>query len=64
MRCKKCHRELTDQTSKERGYGPICYAKREQDSLEQIELNFNPLFLPGLSMIEKHEIVNRVLGLK
>lgn len=64
MRCKKCHRELTDQTSRERGYGPICYAKREQETLEQMQLDFNPLFPPGMPMLEKQKIVNRVLEFK
>ncbi len=64
MRCKKCHREITDQTSKERGYGPICFIKHQQDVLQQLELDFNPLFAPGISALEKHAIVNRVLGLK
>jgi hypothetical protein len=64
MRCKRCNRALTDQTSKERGYGPICYVKRQHGVLEQLELDFNPLFAPGISALEKHAIVNRVLGLK
>jgi hypothetical protein len=64
MRCKKCHRELTDQTSKERGYGPICYAKHQQESVKQMELDFNPLFPPGLSALEKQKIVNQVLNFK
>jgi hypothetical protein len=63
MRCKKCHRELTDQTSKERGYGPICYAKRETDSI-QMELDFDPLFPPGMPALEKQKIVNRILDFK
>jgi hypothetical protein len=64
MRCKKCHRVLRDQTSIERKYGPICYAKRQQSLIEQLELDFNPLFAPGISALEKHAIINRVLGSK
>jgi hypothetical protein len=64
MRCKRCHKVLKDQTSIERKYGSICFAKRQQELFEQIELNFNPLFAPGISALQKHEIINQVLRLK
>lgn len=32
--CKRCGRKLTDELSIERGYGPVCHKKVEQDRTE------------------------------
>lgn len=62
MRCHRYNRVISDAESIERGYGPTCYAKRQKEFRYQIELQFNPV-LTG-SEKEKHETVNKILGIK
>lgn len=33
--CKRCNRKLTDQVSAERGFGPVCYKKHQQEKAEE-----------------------------
>lgn len=35
--CKDCDRKLTTKISRERGYGPTCYAKRPSMHYKELE---------------------------
>lgn len=63
--CRMCGREIMNQLSRERGYGPICYEKHlEEVKKLQLELNFNSRFRPDMSANDKHKVINELLGLK
>ena len=38
IRCRRCHRTLTNPDSRAKGYGPICIAREAKDGLEAQEL--------------------------
>jgi hypothetical protein len=62
--CRKCGRELSNQLSRERGYGPVCYEKHLDDLKKlQLELNFDSKLPPSMSAYEKHKVVSKILGL-
>lgn len=62
IRCRRRQRILKDKESIERGYGHVCYAKRQAKFIYQIELRFEPRLI-GTEK-EKHEMVNQILGIK
>ena len=33
--CKRCNRELTDDVSIQRGYGPVCWLKAQEEKMEE-----------------------------
>lgn len=35
-RCGRCNRKLKDAQSKERGYGPVCWSRVQEDNAEQM----------------------------
>jgi hypothetical protein len=37
VRCRRCHRALTNPTSRAKGYGPICIAKEARDGMQAEE---------------------------
>jgi hypothetical protein len=51
-RCKKCHRKLTSQASKDRGYGPVCIRKEKE---AQTEL-FDDIPIPTHMQAEEKEL--------
>jgi len=34
IRCRRCHRALTNPASRAKGYGPICVAKEAEDGMQ------------------------------
>jgi hypothetical protein len=60
--CRMCGKEITDELSRERGYGPVCYEKHlEEVKLLQLELNFNSRFRPDMPHSERQKIINQLL---
>jgi len=37
VRCRRCHRALTNPASRAKGYGPICVAKEAGDGMQAEE---------------------------
>lgn len=38
FKCKRCGRTLKDPSSQERGYGPVCLEKVQEDTTKQTDL--------------------------
>lgn len=60
--CKRCGRALKGSSSLERGYGPVCFRKVQQDC-EKVESKLEPCSIeyPGLALHVKEKIWERVL---
>lgn len=75
MKCKNCHRQLSDPESIAREYGPVCWitiqAPTPTGDPSQLALEFDPspkkpslLFTPEMSVAEQYRIVKRILNRK
>jgi hypothetical protein len=62
--CKMCGKEITDELSRERGYGPVCYEKHLEDVKKlQTMLKFvpEPRLRPDMNHVDKQRFINKLL---
>lgn len=63
-RCRMCGKEITDELSRERGCGPVCFGKHiEEVKKKQMVLIFvpEPRLRPDMSCADKQRFINKLL---